>query len=153
MNAPVDLGEWVRDPDSSGIDPDWCGGAVADRLDGDDPRWMTYLVQRWFPDRKSLPAFPRDDGPGLVWWYAAWGKALDIPLPVDLVKGLHITSSSAIIATFLQWVESIASRAHDRVTEGVGAREFPIDLWHWLSGDERDALELLLRRLAAAHRP
>ncbi len=150
-NAPVEVGEWVRDPAQAGIDEGWCCDLAA-VLDRSEPRWMSYLVQRWFPDRKFLPTFPREDGPGLVWWYAAWSRAVDISIPAALVDGLHSSPAGEIVDAFKEWVESVAAKAGGREANSIMSDAFPMDLWGWLDADERDAVALLIRRLAAAHR-
>ncbi len=151
-NAPVELGEWVRDPEDAGIDADWCC-ALGKTLDSNDPRWMTYLVQRWFPDRKFLPAFPRDDGPGMLWWYAAFSLALNISLPNSLVSRLHSAPASEIVSAFREWAETVAAAAQGRAAASPTDQGFPMDLWNWLNQDEQSAVILLVRRLAASHRP
>ncbi len=156
-HAPVVLASTVRDPSSleSSVGEEWCVG-LADILDQIDPRWMTYLVQRWFPDRKFLPAFPPEDGPGLIWWYAAWSHALDVPIPVALVDQPHPARVPEVVRTFQHWAASVASKAQGQQSPSIpspGAFPPDSDLWNQLEPDEKAAVMLLVRHLAAGHRP
>ncbi len=150
--APVEVPEWVRNPENAGIDENWCAD-LAVVLDQNDPRWMTYLVQQWFPDRKFLPSFPREDGPGLIWWFAVWSSALSIPFPPALVQGLHQAPANEVAQTFRAWANAVAAGAQGRDAElPAPPNTFPADLWNWLEPDEKAAVVLLVRRLAAGHR-
>lgn len=152
VGAPVELAEFVRDPASAGIAEEWCFD-VADILSRNDPRWAVHLVQRWFPERKFVPAFPPEDYAGLIWWNAAWSKALDIPFPVTLADRLHSATAVEIMRTFQEWANAITLQALGRKSDAA-VREydaFPADLWFRLEPDEQAAVILLVRRLAAAH--
>ncbi len=151
--APIAVSEWVRNPAESDIAESWCFD-MSEFLDHNDPKWMTYLVQQWFPDRKFLPAFPREDGPGLIWWFAVWAKALDVFLPSILVSELHQAPALEVVRTFRDWVNTVAATAQGRdVSSSADPLTVPTDLWGWLDRDEKAAVVLLVRRLAAGHRP